>query len=445
MLSPVRRCCYAALLLAGCTFDPSAFAPSSGADASGPPADAGRRADAAVGTPDAVPGTPDAMPGTPDAAPTTPDAAPGTPDAAGCPGDILPFEPVNFERCDVPPIGAALTVPAGSVWSIDTDTGDIDVIAGLAVPPALSTRAVTQTGAPAILIVAVDELHVQGGGVLGASGSRALAIVSASNITVDGLLYAGGFEDSTGPGADHAVACADGIGADGTAQTTSMMKTGGSGGGGGGYGQDGGTGAKVHDSGGADSDKGRKSGNKSLVPLRGGCSGGDGGHTGGGRAGGGGGAVQLVAAEDVVVNTGGAVTASGGGGRAPTASNSGGGGGGSGGAVLVEADAITVLGAITANGGAGGEGSRTGSSADAGENGHSSDATPAAGGSSFSSGGDGGDGGTRSAGAEPGQEGESSAPQAAGGGGGGGGVGRIRLTAHGSTPLVSGTVSPVNE
>ena len=97
----------------------------------------------------------------------------------------------------------------------------------------------------------------------------------------------------------------------------------------------------------------------SLVPLKGGCNGGDGGHaeTAPARAGFAGGAVQISAGGTLSVSANARVSAAGGGGGGGD-NGSGAGGGGSGGAVLLEGRTLNLDASswISASGGGGGEG-----------------------------------------------------------------------------------------
>ena len=443
----------AALVCAACSFDKGGF--GDGDDAAiVPTPDANRRGpDATAGAPDADPNAPDADPNAPDAAPGTPDAAPGTPDAAPipdatpladapCAGSSIPFDPSNFNRCDLLASVASWDVPAGETWVVNTDTGRLFEPGGPVGGATTDSVLFDQATGPQIRIFSAGGVNVQAGGILAFTGTRPAALVSYTDITVDGIIWAGAEAETHGAGGGNDIACGAGRGIDGVAQTTSIPRTGGSGGSGGGYGQSAGKGAKVEDSGGSTTVEGAENGTTTIIPLRGGCRGGKGGLATGGLGGGGGGALQLVAAGTIGVN--GAIAAPGGGGRGVAGAASGGGGGGSGGALLFEATIIDIAGVVSANGGAGAEGSRGGTAPAAGQDGHTLDADPAIGGFGTSQGGDGGDGGSSMAGAQDGNEGSSNGSAAAGGGGGGGAVGRIHLNET-TTLTVTGLVTPPAE
>jgi hypothetical protein len=240
-----------------------------------------------------------------------------------------------------------------------------------------SCRNVFAGGSTAMCVCRNDELTVRG---LLVTGTAGLAILSYTSVTVMGALE---MEPGTGAGP-----VAANLGA------------------GGGFGTPGGR------SGAIPSDA--ASGNPELVPLRGGTA----------SAGLGGGALQISARISVQVT--GTISASGGG--APEADK----GGGSGGAILLEARAVTVSGAVVANGGSGSSELHPGSdghpsatqAAPGGEGGVIPDCTPA-----------GGDG---SIGNGPGMSGFASCGRS---GGGGGGAGRVRINAHTSCDC-SGMFSP---
>ncbi len=442
-----------ALLCAACSFNKGGFSDPDDAAVPPPPDADPNTADASADTPDADPNAPDAPPGTPDAAPI-PDAPPGTPDAAPipdaapppdapCAGSTIPFDPSNFNRCDILASVASWDVPPGETWGIDTDSGQLFRPGGPVGGEATDSVLFDQPGGPQIRIFSVGGINVQSGASLGFIGTRPAAVVSYTDITVDGLIWAGAEGAIHGAGGGNDVVCGAGRGVNGVLQTTSVPRDGGSGGSGGGYGEPAGKGAKVEDSSGSTTVEGIENGNTTIVPLRGGCRGGKGGLPTGGLGGGGGGGLQLVAAGTIGVN--GAVAANGGGGRGVSGSNSGGGGGGSGGALLFEATVIDISGVVSANGGGGAEGSRGGTSTSTGDDGSMFDADPAIGGFGSSQGGDGGNGGSAMAGAEDGLEGNSnSGSGAAGGGGGGGSVGRIHFSAT-TTLTVTGLVTPAAE
>lgn len=349
-------------------------------------------------------------------------------------GGELPFTPSNVACTMIPQPGPPITIDSMTI--LDSDL----VTLTPASPAPLSSITIVQVGAPELLVVVTESLAITAAGTLVIRGGRPVAIVAIGDAIVDGRVSLGAVATANGPGAGDPVACAIGFGADGVPQVSAAGNTGGAGGAGGGYGGDGGSGARVNTSLSAPTAEGVTNGEADLSPLRGGCRGGAGGMVTGGSGGGGGGAVQIVAGGSITVGATGIVTAHGGGGVGVSGMVSGGGGGGSGGGVLLEASMISVLGAITANGGAGAEGTRGGVVSVAGEDGHVADAVPAIGGVGTSQGGNGGNGGA-SALAGAGFEGMSDATRGAGGGGGGGGVGRIHLRSL-DVASVTGLISP---
>jgi hypothetical protein len=188
------------------------------------------------------------------------------------------------------------------------------------------------------------------------------------------------------------------------------------GGGGGGFGSEGGPGGDgTSDPGGA---QGVLVGNATLVPLRGGCSGGGNPGVDGGV---GGGALQITSRTMIELTAAGDIAANGLPGT--SGSESGGAGGGSGGGLLLEAPSVKVDGPISAIG-AGGTCNNMGADVPLGA---MCDGTNHGSGGDGSSSGDAGEGttGTMT------------------GGGGGGGAGRIRINTFNNDGLsVSGLIQP---
>jgi hypothetical protein len=334
--------------------------------------------------------------------------------------DRLEFTPSNMQLADVPAPTADLVIAAGQRGELDTSDVELRV-AGTTVNAA--TRVITQPGALDLVIVSLRELRIEANGELEIRGSRPLAIVVTGTVRVSGRVLASAKGTDGGPGAATA-GC--GTGQAGTAQLLVNGSYAGAGGGGGGFASAGGDGASLLPLG-APARGGDVNGTATLVPLRGGCPGGNGGGTSGGQGGGGGGAIQ-ISARSIEIAQGGAIAAAGAGGRGATGMYGGGGGGGSGGAILLEAPVLRLRGAILVGGGGGGEGAR--GSPDGGSNGQDGrlDGMPATGGTDKSAGGgDGGSGAVAQTAAGPGQAGEAQTPVLGGGGGGGGGAGRVHL------------------
>ncbi len=424
----------------GCSFDQGGIA------------GAGARDGGTSGRPDAASRfDPDARPAVTDAR-TLADAITSPPPDARCPGDVLTVGFSNIARCDIPAPNPPQTLAGPSRWVFDTDTG---ILGNGSSTRVVDSAVIAQiTGGPNVRILAFEQLTIWNN--LWVRGSLPLVLVSYGDVTLGAHFLVAATSDESGPGGGLAAVCGDGtaaedeVGRPGVIQGSNGDGNGGSGGGGGGYGTSGGSGGLVGGASAAAPAGGSVGGNATIVPLRGGCSGG-GGANQGGPGGGGGGALQLIVEGTISIEA--ALSARGGGGSAPRPSDNqpsaaGGGGGGAGGALLIEAGAIVVTdsGRVTANGGGGGEGTRSGGAdfggADGGD-GFSQNRTAAPGGSSdTSSGGDGGDGAWVSGSAGPGGEGNSFDGLAAGGGGGGGGVGRIRFNSSSISVDPAAYVSP---
>lgn len=297
----------------------------------------------------------------------------------------------HFTPCAIPAPGPAVTLPAGSTITYDTDLPGF-VEDPPADPPAL---ALAQGGAEAVLI-SVESLTIPAGTTLRAIGARPLVIASWSTISIDGVLDVGSStaDGRIGAGANPTI-CGVGRAQAGDDETTTGGGSGGGGGGAfGGNGGKGGPGDGLENPGG-------NGGQKTTIPtiVRGGCAGaasgkagpdsqvtaatGDDTVTAGGA---GGGAIQLSARVSISVGTAGRVRAGGAGGRgAIDGTACGGGGGGSGGFIGFDAPAygFTTNARIASNGGGGGTSAEFQSPAAAG-GGHGGDgrddATQAAGG-----------------------------------------------------------------
>ncbi len=328
-----------------------------------------------------------------------------------------------------------VTLPSGT--TINTDNGNVMGPGGAI---AVANAIVSQSGGPMMRVLMAKSFTI---GDVRVTGTAALAIVAAGDITINGTLDLSADGVTGGPGA---IDCASG-GAGGNTNTGSFSRppagnSGGypayiwdiGGGGGGGFGSVGGTGGSYQtvSPGGTG---GTTNGAATLVPLRGGCPGGDG--MQGPHGGRGGGALQLVAngtvhlvatsSQKANIHVGGGGGEAGELGRNATTDTNpvyGPGGGGAGGGVLIEASTVTLdaeTGIWAAGGGGGGWGACVG-----GPNG--TDAPPNAStpaGAACSVGttpaSTGGDGATTADGAA----GQSVTTGSAGGGGGG--LGRVRI------------------
>lgn len=289
----------------------------------------------------------------------------------------------------------------------------------------LSSMIDTSMGSPAcdptasnaeVCVVAADSIRIPGTAILNARGARALVLVGASTIFVDGMIdLLGRPVFLSNPVAGSTLGPCDA----GAAPTNTT----GGGGAGASFVQLGARGGAANMSQGVPG-----AAIPNIAGVRGGCPGqagatGSGGGANGARGGSGGGAVYLIAGISITVS-GTIVVGGGGGAGGADSARAGGGGGGSGGLIGLDAPAVNVAAGaqLLANGGAGGEGSAGMPPAGMpGQDAFTKDI--AAGGAGANSGGDGGNGGHGSVapvvGLPPGGGG--------GAGGGGGSTGLIRV------------------
>lgn len=357
------------------------------------------------------------------------------------PPAAFPYTPSNFTEAQLPALAGAMTFDCG-VTVVDTQSADGGVAwsnncAGNPTP----AFAVIQVGGQPATVLYVNAISVPAGDALRVVGGRPLIVAVRTTLVVGGVISA----RSTKAGGAGAGADVDCISNRGGADGTGATQTAG-GGGGGAFGANGANGSNGNN-GGSSGNGGQSFGTASLVPLRGGCHGGNGGRPMGnfGLRGAGGGAVQFSVAGAFTLNAAGVITASGAGGRGGEYDQrTAGGGGGSGGAVLIEGVTVAINNGsfVTANGGGGAEGSGIGFGFDGldGEDGYSASASRTTAQDSVVCGGGGGSGGARAGASTPG-----TAPSCANssGGGGGGGIGRIRFNASTSCTIGgTSTVSP---
>jgi hypothetical protein len=241
--------------------------------------------------------------------------------------------------------------------------------------PAATT--IPQSGGPSIDVLAFQRLTIAAGVALNLTGSNAVMLVVFGDATVSGTIHADGAPGATsiltagtsGPGGGYscgASAGGNGMNAAGTCNSpynTDPCRP--AGGGGGGASTSGGAGNMGI--GGTGGTGGNSRSNTMLVPLYGGCPGGNSaGYACTTSGGGGGGAVQISVSGTLTISAGGAVSANGGtggtsgcsavfGGGSGLPYPGAGGGGGAGGAVLLEGQTVTVSGATSVNGGSGGD------------------------------------------------------------------------------------------
>jgi hypothetical protein len=230
-------------------------------------------------------------------------------------------------------------------------------------PPNI-TSSVSQSGGPAVDVLAFSGLTINAGNTLtiaSSGGGNAVILAVYGAAAIQGAIHADGNAGASGSSTSGASGAGGNFNCGAHAGQGSGDSNDDGGGGGGAIGSGGLGGAGVYGAAGA---AGTMRANASLKPLYGGCPGGNSGSwactTSGG---GGGGAVQISAVGTLTV--GGSITANGGAGGTSACSArqnlcgttypGGGGGGGSGGAVLLEGQSVTTTGAaITVNGGNGG-------------------------------------------------------------------------------------------
>jgi hypothetical protein len=232
-------------------------------------------------------------------------------------------------------------IPAGA--QIDTDLGVIQTSTGTPIP--IKTTIVQQAGGqPSIRVFEAHSFQFDDVTV---SGANALALVAAGPIVLRGSFELSASLVQAAPGAQESPAVC--VGVTGKEFACGGLLTESDGGGGGGNATTGGAGGAVN------SFKAGGALIPTVIPLVGGCRGGDvedATSTVLARGGGGGGALQLVSLTSVEIR--GLIQLGGGGGMATT--NGEAGGGGSGGLLVIEAPSVTLVGpgGIVANGGSGG-------------------------------------------------------------------------------------------
>ncbi|GMU59218.1 MAG: hypothetical protein AMXMBFR34_09810 [Myxococcaceae bacterium] len=372
---------------------------------------------------------------------------PGSCNAAGScvPLTEFPFAPSNFTEAQLPTRVAGLSFNCGTT-TLDTGgpNGALTWTNNCAGNPTSVSFTELVLGTHRAVLLYTDALTVAPGSQLRATGGRALIIAVRGSAGVHGVIDVGSTAGDAGAGSG--AGCTAGVGLRGAARSFGGHEMAG-GSGGGAFGTAGGAGGSGDGTMGGVG--GVPQGTPQLVPLQGGCPGGQGGAADvspapGGR---GGGALQLTVGGTLSVT--GLITAYGAGGAGgmyDAVDTGGGGGGGSGGGLLLEANVFTMgtAGTLTANGGGGGQGAAEASgtgTAPSGANGSPVAAGPAPGGASSACGGNGGSGAAGSTAAQSGLN--ESCSSGGSGGGGGGGVGRIFIRAASScTVPPTVTISP---
>jgi hypothetical protein len=358
----------------------------------------------------------------------------GEPDA----GPVDAGQPLDFTYA---PSNVSLdTANFTDVLTIDCPTAVFDTsLPGFtslcAQTPNLSAFIVQQPGAIDLVVLPMTLLDITATGTLRVIGPRGIVFLVKGDAKIAGVLDARSSRlGGVGAGANDINCGARGGGNGGEASSPF-------GGGGGGAFATGGTPGGTSTS--TNGPAGLPAGNDTLIPLQGGCPGGNGGGTSvalvPGAGGSGGGAIQISVAGTLAVD--GMITVSGEGGQHGISDNTGGGGAGSGGGILLEGASVVLAttARLTANAGGGGEGGGILVASADGADGAPDTNLPAAGGL----------GAGAATGAGAGGNGASSTTAAglagdgtAGGGGGGGGLGRVRINGNpGCTLSASATVS----
>jgi hypothetical protein len=349
----------------------------------------------------------------------------------GCVLSGFSFPPSNFNPLSIPDASVVgPTVFSNCTANFNSTTNTFSGWCGQAQPIPF---VVAQDGGPQVTVLAMASLSIAPTGTLVLVGDRPVVLAVFGAVNVQGTIDARSL-DTTRRGAGGSWS---GCGAMAGGNATVI-----GGGGGGAFGGPGSNGAST-----GYGLRGIDGGDVDLVPLHGGCRGGDGSDGPTISPGGvGGGAVQISSSGSLTVS--GTISASGAGGRPGLSGNpnNGGSGGASGGAIFLEGLSVdvTATAKLVVNGGGGGGGHLTqGGNGNPGQNGSLDTSVPALGGQGGSDpAGDGANGAAGSTG-----PGVATAGTVSGGGGGGGGLGRIRLNGINSCTiapngvLFSGVVS----
>jgi hypothetical protein len=355
---------------------------------------------------------------------------------------VFPFVPSNFVPSAFVP-DASVLLDCIATLNTDSATNPFESWCG----PKPEVSLLAQDGGPEVMVLSMRNLTVEAG--LGAYiyGRRPVLFAVYGDATLGsgsllapvanpdgGVSWPAGYSPPVGMGTGPLPHCLTGTGANGKQPGLST-----GGGGGGAFGTAGADGGDGFGSPGSKGGGGAPNGNELLIPLRGGCAGGNGGPTSVDRGGVGGGAIQIsVAGHLTVAGRIGSPGYGGTGGNSQNNANGAAGGGGSGGGVLLEAWQMEFLagGWVTANGGGGGEGDGDNSdSAFVGASAPRALVAAAVGGvgADGTATANGGPGGAGSNGQTPATVGiNANSYDNACGGGGGGGAGRVRLNAYAS-------------
>jgi len=364
--------------------------------------------------------------------------------AGACQGlQTFNYVPSNFTVAQVPSWSPPVRIQVGCDPGFNSNGGgsfDFTCMQTMPTPVAVTLA----DGRPA-LVLGFGGLVVDPFARFTFRGDKPVILAVRSDAVISGTLHASsvraGMSDKNGPGANYLM-CGNGNGGNG-----SFSSSRGAGGGGGAFGSNGSAGANAGGQGSGFGVAGVANGTATLVPLRGGCQGGNGG--GEMNRGSGGGALQVSAAGTLTIS--GNVNASGSRGDGVSGGNDdhGGGGAGSGGAILLEGRRVVLsfTTQLLTNGGGGGEGSGQGIASFGlpGGDGSATDAIAAPGGRSINPvGGNGANGaaGQTDAGLFVAAGAVMASQQGMqGSGGGGGGVGRIRINASDGGCVIAGTFS----
>lgn len=409
--------------------------------------------------------------GTTDAQVADARASDARPDADPCDGDgpcTRSFAPSYVADAELLTAGTVrVTIASGESATWNVDTGELDHGSGDA-ETILPTVQAQEGGAPDLAVFSVKSFEIEEDASLTLVGTRAVAVLSAEGVVIDGELDVSGDGVAGGPGGESATDADQSPAAHSGRRGTGMpgyfgpnlVSAAGSGGGGGSNATAGASsGTAIANTNGVIASA--PGANPGALP---GADTFHGGGAGGGveksgnfpnyvNGGGGGGALLLASAGAVRIGATGVIDAGGAGADAPDAVPAvlvAGPGGGAGGTILLESPIVRILGGVFANGGGGG-GADTDAAqrAQAGEDGKRG--TGAAQGSravgsttsrACTGGGQGAAGTTPMAAPSDVATASSFSEAVASTGGGGGGGGRIVIRTLTAANKIGGTISP---
>jgi len=276
--------------------------------------------------------------------------------AETCAAGVHAFCRAGALTSEVCALGCSISTPTRCALFLpsNVDAALFDVATDITLPDAIDTSdcdvagaiPAAQTGGAEVCVIRGRDITAPAGTTVSVTGTRALVLLAARNVFINGDLDVAAFGTDAGPGALTGGTGAGGIG-------THVEVYGDGGGGGGGFSGAGGVGGRGTGDSGATppaapgGTAGAAVATTPLAPLVGGSPGGRGAYTAGeadpfAAGGGGGGALQISARGTITLR--GSIDVGGGGGQRGHADGrtnySAGGGGGSGGGVLIEAPSV---------------------------------------------------------------------------------------------------------